>query len=71
LRRSLNKDITKPEPYFVLADGHTAETLRLMGICKAGVDLSAPDLSHFSFIPKPVMGPLGSMYILDEIFNNL
>ncbi|MCL1978666.1 MAG: hypothetical protein FWG60_00685 [Methanomassiliicoccaceae archaeon] len=71
LRESMNKDITKTEPYFVLADGHTSETLRLMGICKAGVDLSAPDLSHFSFIPKPVMGALGSMYILDEIFNNM
>jgi len=71
LRGSVEKDITKADPYFVLADGHMSETLRLMGICKAGVDLSAPDLSHFSFIPKPVMGALGSMYILDEIFNNL
>ena len=71
LRGSVGKDITKAEPYFVLADGHMSETMRLMGICKAGVDLSAPDLSHFSFIPKPVMGALGSMYILDEIFNNL
>ena len=71
LRGSLDRDIAKAEPYFVLADGHMSETLRLMGVCKAGVDLSAPDLSHFSFIPKPVMGALGSMYILDEIFNSL
>jgi len=71
LRVSLERDISKAEPYFVLADGHMSETMRLMGVCKAGVDLSAPDLSHFSFIPKPVMGVLGSMYILDEIFNNL
>ena len=71
LRGSLKRDITAAEPYFVLADGHMSETLRLMDVCKAGVDLSAPDLSHFSFIPKPVMGALGSMYILDEIFNSL
>ena len=71
LKSSVENDITRAEPYFVLADGHMAETMRLMGVCKAGVDLSAPDLSHFSFIPKPVMGALGSMYILDEIFNNL
>ncbi|MDR1405468.1 MAG: nitrogenase component 1 [Candidatus Methanoplasma sp.] len=71
LRDCQERDISKAEPYFVFADGHMSETMRLMGVCKAGVDLSAPDLSHFSFIPKPVMGPLGSMYILDEIFNNL
>ena len=71
LKGSIGRDIAKAEPYFVLADGHMSEALRLMGVCKAGVDLSAPDLSHFSFIPKPVMGALGSMYILDEVFNNL
>jgi len=71
LRSSVEKDIAKAEPFFLLADGHTSETMRLTGVCKAGIDLSAPDLSHFSFIPKPVMGALGSMYILDEIFNDL
>ncbi|MDR2698315.1 MAG: nitrogenase component 1 [Candidatus Methanoplasma sp.] len=71
LRSHLEKDISRSEPYFVFADGHMSETLRLMDVCKAGVDISAPDLSHFSFIPKPVMGALGSMYILDEIFNSL
>ena len=71
LKDPLDKDITKAEPYFVFADGHMSETMRLMGVCKAGVDISAPDLSHFSFIPKPVMGAIGSMYILDEVFNNL
>ncbi|MDR3075003.1 MAG: hypothetical protein LBU30_03050 [Candidatus Methanoplasma sp.] len=71
LGNSLGTDLAKAVPYFVFADGHMSETMRLMGVCKAGVDISAPDLSHFSFIPKPVMGALGAMYILDEVFNSL
>ncbi|MDR3283211.1 MAG: nitrogenase component 1 [Candidatus Methanoplasma sp.] len=68
---TLTKGLAESEPYFVFADGHLAETMRLTGVCKAGVDLSAPDLSNVDFIPKPVMGALGAMYILDEIFGSL
>jgi nitrogenase molybdenum-iron protein alpha/beta subunit len=71
LKNAVCRDITESDPYFVFADGHMAETMKLMGSCKVGVDISAPNLSNFSFIPKPVLGALGSMYILDEIFNGL
>jgi nitrogenase molybdenum-iron protein alpha/beta subunit len=71
IRGAVCRDITESDPYFVFADGHMAETMKLMGSCKVGVDIAAPNLSNFSFIPKPVLGALGSMYILDEIFNGL
>jgi hypothetical protein len=71
LKNAVCRDITESDPYFVFADGHMAETMKLMGSCKVGVDISAPNLSNFSFIPKPILGALGSMYLLDEIFNGL
>ncbi len=56
---------------FIFTDGHTAETQAMMGKCKKGVDISMPNLSRANFIPRPIYGLNGSMFILDEVFNGL
>lgn len=56
---------------FMFTDGHTAETQMMMGNCKKGVDIALPNLSRANFIPRPIYGLNGSMYILDEVFNNI
>ena len=56
---------------FMLTDGHTAETQMIIGNCRKGIDITMSDLSRANFIPRPVFGIGGSMYILDEIFGSL
>ncbi|MDR0523756.1 MAG: nitrogenase component 1 [Candidatus Methanoplasma sp.] len=69
LEGCLSKDIAKSGAHFAFADGQMAETLELMGSCRKGIGMCAPDLACCSFIPKPVFGAHGAMYLLDEIFN--
>jgi nitrogenase molybdenum-iron protein alpha/beta subunit len=56
---------------FMFADGHTAETQTMVGNCMKGIDIAMPSLAGINFIPRPVFGMNGSMYILDEIFRSL
>lgn len=56
---------------FMFTDGQTAETQMMMGNCRKGVDIALPNLSRANFIPRPIYGLNGSLFILDEIFNNL
>lgn len=53
---------------FVFADGHTAEMLELSDRCYKGVDIGYPSLAKIGFLPRPIYGISGTMYLLDEIF---
>ncbi|MDW5562040.1 MAG: nitrogenase component 1 [Methanomassiliicoccus sp.] len=66
-----DRDITHDRADIVLADGHSVRLLKRMGACQGGVDLGLPSLDRFDFIPRPLMGPQGTMHILDEIINSL
>lgn len=65
----LGKDINKIKPNYVFSNGQAAETLRFLGICEKGIDIGAPNLGHINFIPRPILGSSGSMYLLDEIYS--
>lgn len=54
---------------FVFADGHTAESLEMTGHCRKGVDIGFPSLARTRFLPRPIYGISGAMYLLDEIFS--
>lgn len=54
---------------FVFADGHTAELSEMYDLCRKGVDIGYPSLSRIGFLPRPVYGLYGAMYLLDEIFS--
>ena len=56
---------------FMFADGHTAETQAMIGSCGKGVDIAMPSLTNINFIPRPIFGINGCMYLLDEIFGSL
>lgn len=56
---------------FMFTDGHTAETQMMIGTCRKGVDIALPNLSRANFIPRPIYGLNGSLYILDEVFNGI
>ena len=56
---------------FMFSDGHTAETQMMVGSCKKGIDIGMPSLSRIGFVPRPVFGVSGAMYLLDEIFGSL
>lgn len=66
-----NKDVQYGQADIVLADGHSVRLLKRMGACRGGVDLGLPSMDRFDFIPRPIFGPQGTMYILDEIVNSL
>ena len=53
---------------FLFTDGHTAETQMMLGKCRKGIDIGAPSLDGMNFIPRPILGIRGCMYLLDEIF---
>ncbi len=65
----LRKDINKIKLNYVFSDGQTAETLRFLGICDKGIDIGAPSLGRINFIPRPILGSLGAMYFLDEVYS--
>ncbi len=69
MRSVWNSDPSAAEADFLFTDGHTAGVQTLMGGCTKGVDIALPSLSRVNFIPRPVYGVAGSMYLLDEIFN--
>lgn len=54
---------------FAFADGHTAEMLEMAGHCCKGVDIGYPSLTRVGFLPRPIYGVSGTMYLLDEIFS--
>jgi nitrogenase molybdenum-iron protein alpha/beta subunit len=56
---------------FMFTDGHTAESQVMMGNCRKGIHIAMPTLYRVNFIPRPLFGISGSMYILDEIFSSL
>lgn len=56
---------------FLFADGHTADTQKMIGSCGKGIDIAMPSLTNVNFIPRPIFGIAGCMYILDEIFGSL
>ena len=70
IREAWNSDPAQAAD-FMFTDGHTAETQMMIGNCRKGIDIGMPSLSHVKFIPRPVFGVNGSMYILDEIFGDL
>ncbi len=62
----------KEHPDFVelyINDGNTAVLRQRSGHCRVGLDIGYPSLVAVDFIPRPVLGMRGSMYILDEILN--
>jgi len=65
----LLKSLNVERPDIVFADGHTAMMMERAGACHIGVNISPPSLERFNFIPRPIFGPQGSMYLLDEIIN--
>jgi len=70
LREAWNSDPAQKVD-FVFTDGHTAESQVMIGTCRKGIDIAMPTLYRVNFIPRPVYGINGSMYILDEIFSCL
>ncbi len=54
---------------FAFADGHTAEMLEMTGSCFKGIDIGYPSLARTRFLPRPIYGLSGAMYLLDEIFS--
>ncbi|MDD4245447.1 MAG: nitrogenase component 1, partial [Candidatus Methanomethylophilaceae archaeon] len=54
---------------FAFADGHTAEMLEMTGRCFNGIDIGYPSLARTRFLPRPIYGLSGAMYLLDEIFS--
>ena len=56
---------------FMFTDGQTAESQMMVGNCRRGIGIAMPDLYRVNFIPRPVYGINGAMYILDEIFSSL
>ena len=54
---------------FAFADGHTAEILEITGRCYKGVDIGYPSLTRTGFLPRPIYGVSGTMYLLEEVFS--
>lgn len=71
LKEALYTDPAANKVDFMFTDGQTAETQMMMGTCRKGVDIALPNLSRANFIPRPIYGLNGSLYILDEVFNSL
>ncbi|MCL2147839.1 MAG: nitrogenase component 1 [Methanomassiliicoccaceae archaeon] len=70
LRDAWNSDPAQRVDY-MFSDGHTAESRVMLGGCKKGIEVAMPTLYRVNFIPRPVYGINGAMYLLDEIFSGL
>ena len=55
----------------MFTDGHTAESQMIIETCRKGIGIAMPTLYRINFIPRPIYGISGSMYLLDEIFSGL
>lgn len=59
------------ETDYLFTDGHTAGVQEAMGRCLRGVDIMLPSMTRVNFLPRPLYGVGGAMYILDEVFSGL
>ena len=50
-------------------DGNTADIHQRSGHCLRGVDLRFPSMMNVEFLPQPVFGAAGTMYILERVVN--
>ncbi|MCL2333661.1 MAG: hypothetical protein FWC52_02585 [Candidatus Methanoplasma sp.] len=70
IKEAWNSNPSQPVD-LLFTDGHTAETQTMLGKCIKGVDICAPSLAGMSFIPRPIFGIRGAIYILDEIYGSI
>ncbi len=59
-----------PMPLYVkafLGDGNSTQIEEIKGNVYRGVDICHPSIMRTDFISKPIVGPTGALYILDEI----
>lgn len=63
-------DAEEPEYVEILCcDGNTADMYMRSGHCLRGVDLRFPSMMNVEFIPQPVFGAMGAMYLLERVIN--
>lgn len=64
----LNADV--PEYVEILCtDGNTADMHQRSRHCLRGVDLRFPSMMNVEFIPQPLFGAAGALYILERVIN--
>ncbi len=51
------------------ADGNTADMYSRSGHCLRGVDLRFPSMMSVEFLPQPLFGAVGTLYILERVIN--
>jgi hypothetical protein len=51
------------------ADGNTADMYARSGRCLRGVDLRFPSMMNVEFLPQPLFGAAGTLYILERVIN--
>lgn len=59
------------ESDLIFADGDTSMIMECSGLCNKGIDIGMPTTDHDNLIPRPMIGPKGAMYILDEIMRSV
>ena len=55
----------------MITNGHDALHLQENRRCGVGIDLTFPSTREIVLLPKPAVGVLGSMYIVEEILNSM
>ncbi|MBR2255631.1 MAG: hypothetical protein IJ856_07500, partial [Candidatus Methanomethylophilaceae archaeon] len=50
-------------------DGNTAHMYARSGHCLRGVDLRFPSMMNVEFLPQPLFGAVGTLYILERVIN--